>query len=88
MDNSELILNELRDLRSAFNDNAQSTGERLASLETSMYALIGNGQPGRIAVLETAVDKLREWRWKVIGASAGVSGAVSGLVMLIRELLR
>lgn len=76
-DNSDLILAELRDLRRDFNENARATGERLASLETSMYALVGNGQPGRITLIERAVEKLQQWRWKLVGIATGVSGIVS-----------
>jgi hypothetical protein len=42
-----------------------------------MHGLCGNGQPGRIALLEVAVQKLQEWRWWLIGVSAGISGAIS-----------
>lgn len=84
-DTSALILSELRDLRSAFNDNARDTGERLARLETSMHTLIGNGQPGRITLLETAVDQLKQFRWWMIGAAAGVSAVVSAVAWILRK---
>lgn len=45
---NELILSELRELRADYNDNTRKTGERLSSLESQMYSLCGNGQPGRV----------------------------------------
>jgi hypothetical protein len=59
----DLILDELRALRSDFNAYARDTGERVSSLETDMHALVGNGNPGRVAVLESAVAKLTQWKW-------------------------
>lgn len=76
-DTQELILAELRELRADYNVHARETGERLAKLETSMYSLVGNGQPGRIALTERTVAKLQAWRWRVVGYSAGVSAAIS-----------
>ena len=67
---SELILSELRDLSTRFNDNAVSTGERLASLETSMYSLVGNGQPGRLSLIESSLKSLERWRANVKGRLA------------------
>jgi hypothetical protein len=78
-----LILAELRDLREAFNENARKSGERLASLETSMKALVGNGSPGRLSIIEnsvigldtkiTHVEKKAQW---VIGVWVGSSTVV------------
>jgi hypothetical protein len=87
MDNTQdIILAELRDLRSAFNTNAQNTGERLSTLESQMYALCGNGQPGRISNLEVAVEKLQQWRWWILGATAGGSVVVSAIAWVVTEV--
>jgi len=48
----ELILDELRALRSDFNTYARDTGERVSSLETDMHDLKGNGQPGMRSLQE------------------------------------
>jgi hypothetical protein len=61
VDNSSLILSELQALRAEFNLHAQRTGERLSSLETDMHALVGNGQPGRVRLLEMAATRLERW---------------------------
>jgi hypothetical protein len=63
----EVILTELRELRSEYNVNAILTSQRLASLETSMTTLVGNGQPGRIAKMEEDVKTLQGWRWWLVG---------------------
>jgi hypothetical protein len=77
---SDLILIELRDLRTDFNENARVTGERLASVETSMNALVGNGQPGRITNIETDVDTLKGWKESLVGLWALVAalGSIVG----------
>ena len=84
-DTLSLILAEVRELRADYNANARETGERLASLETSMYSLVWNGQPGRITLLERTVQFLQQWRWWVIGAAAGVSGVVSAIAWLVKS---
>ena len=73
MDTQELILAELRELRADYNEHARDTGERLAALEAQMHDLCGNGQPGRIALLERAVQSLQRWRWYIVGAGASAS---------------
>jgi hypothetical protein len=42
-----------------------------------MKLLIGNGQPGRITLIEEAVNDLQAWRWKMLGICTGASGVVS-----------
>lgn len=80
----DLILTELRELRADVNRNSRDTGERLARLETNMTTLVGNGQPGRITLLEQAVTKLQQWRWKLAGVAAAVSCVVSFIAWLIK----
>lgn len=82
-DTSDIILAELRELRADFNDFARKSGERLSSLERDNYALLGNGQPGRIALIEAAVETLKQWRWKVVGIATGVSGVCSVLAWIL-----
>jgi hypothetical protein len=81
----DIILGELRALRSEFNNYARDTGERVSSLETDMHALVGNGNPGRVALLEIAVSKLSQWRWWVVGAAAGGGGVISVLAWVLTE---
>jgi hypothetical protein len=66
----DLILDELRALRSDFNTFARDTGERVSVLETDVHGLVGNGRPGRVDRLESAVQRLKQWRWWLVGAAA------------------
>jgi hypothetical protein len=81
----DLILDELRALRGDFNSFARDTGERVSALETDMYGLVGNGQPGRVAVLERSVAKLVQFRWWTVGVAAGGSGVISIVAWVISE---
>ena len=87
-DTLSLILSEVQSLRADYNANARETGERLASLETSMYSLVGNGQPGRITILEQRLDDLRRWHWRMVGIATGVATVVSGIVTTVALLLK
>jgi hypothetical protein len=49
-----------------------------------MHGLVGNGQPGRIALLERTTGKLAAWRWYVAGAAAG-GVVISVLAWFIAE---
>jgi hypothetical protein len=82
-DITSLILSEVQALRSDVAENAVATGERLSALETSMKALLGNGQPGRITGIEDAVRDLQAWRWKMLGICTGASSVVSVIGYLI-----
>jgi hypothetical protein len=56
----DLILLELRSLREDFNNYARETCERVSVLEAGMHGVLGNGQPGRLALVERAVSKLSQ----------------------------
>jgi hypothetical protein len=81
---TELILSELRELRADFNENARKTGERLASLETDMHDLQGNGQPGRVTKAEDAIQAIKQRIWWLLGAAAGVSGVVTCIAWIVK----
>jgi hypothetical protein len=85
IDSTQLILDELRALRADFNNFSRDTGERVSSLETDMHDLKGNGQPGRVGLLERSVTLISQRMWWSIGATAGVSGAISALAWVITE---
>lgn len=73
----ELILSEIRALRDDLNDYARRSGERLATLETGMYDLRGNGQPGRMTKMEDAVRDLNQLTARALGMAAAISTGVS-----------
>lgn len=84
-DTQTLILTELRSLRKDFSSFAQETGERISSLEVHVKTgITGNGQPSRLQVLEDAVSRLSQWRWWVIGCTAGCCTVVSVLAWIIK----
>jgi hypothetical protein len=82
----DIILDELRALRVDFNNFARVTGERISVLETDMHDLKGNGQPGRVGLLERAVSKLSQRMWWAIGATAGASTVISVLAWFVTEV--
>jgi Holliday junction resolvasome RuvABC endonuclease subunit len=66
----EFILTELRDLRIIVTDSNNKTGERLARLETDVKSLLGNGQPGRIGILEATVARIDRFKYWLMGGAA------------------
>jgi hypothetical protein len=81
----DIILDELRALRGDFNAFARDTGERVSVLETDVHSLVGNGRPGRVDRLESAVQRLKQWRWWMVGAAAGSGGVISVLAWVVSE---
>ena len=77
-----ILMAELQAFRADYNTNARENGERLSALETEVRTLTGNGQPGRIARLEEDVDRLKAFRWWIVGLSAGVGAIVSIILKL------
>jgi hypothetical protein len=47
---------------------------------------MGNGQPGRISLLESTVSKLASWRWYVLGTACGVGSVISALAYIFVEV--
>jgi len=60
-------------------------GRGVAVLETDGYSLVGNGRPGRVDRLESAVQRLKQWRWWMVGAAAGGGGVISVLAWVVSE---
>jgi hypothetical protein len=84
-DTTSLILTELRSLRDDFNNYARESAARISVTENDLHGLLGNGQPGRIAKLESVVEQLKQWRWQVVGAAAGCSAVISVLAWFITK---
>lgn len=50
--------------------------ENLAELKVNMHNLVGNGQPGRVSVLEAEVKALGKWRWLITGGILAVTAII------------
>lgn len=72
-----LILEELRSLREDLHAFENDTVRRVAVAESQLHALLGNGQPGRIAHIEKDVDELKQWKWWIAGIAAGAPVTVT-----------
>jgi len=81
----DIILGELRALRGEFNTFARDTGERVSVLENDVHSLVGNGRPGRVDRLESAVQRLKQWRWWMVGAAAGGSCVIFAVAWVVSE---
>ena len=85
---AELLLQEFRAFRDTefreFREDVaswkQDSGERLAKLESEvMTGVSGNGQPSRLAVVESKVQNLERLTWIVSGVIIAVQAAVGAL---------
>jgi hypothetical protein len=74
------LRSEIRDIRSDYNEHARVTGERLATIEANLKSIIGNGQKGRLTLLEEAVEALNKWKWLCVGAASALSTVISFLI--------
>jgi hypothetical protein len=79
MDNEllEMILAELRDLRSSVDASRLETERRVSVLETNVRPLIDNGQPGKFTKLENRMTSLEHWHIRITSYASAVSGVVS-----------
>jgi len=58
-------------------DFEQIVIQSLSRLETQMESIVGNGQPGRICLLEEDVKGLRESRSWFMGSMAALSAIIT-----------
>lgn len=85
---AEILLQEFRTFRAEVSAWKQDTGERVATLETQMTEVRGNGQPGRLGRVEATVEILKQFRWKIIGYAGAVCGAITLLGIVINVFVR
>lgn len=52
--------------------------QTLAGLKTSMDSLVGNGQPGRISIIESDIEDLKSSNNKRIGAASAFASIITG----------
>lgn len=84
---NDVILIELRELRTDFNNTMRETGERLAKLETHLESVVGNGQPGRLTLVEQSVKELTAWKWKMVGITTAIATVASTVVAFLFHLI-
>lgn len=88
IDEIRAVRDELRSFRETVTAWRQEMGERIATIETQIRpAILGNGQPSRLAVVESHVDELRRERWRLAGVATGVAGLFTILIELFRKKL-
>lgn len=54
--------------------------ESLSELKTDMHNLVGNGQPGRVRIIEQNIQSLTNWRWLITGGILVLSTVLSTAV--------
>jgi hypothetical protein len=95
MDATELILaaiEKLGDKQDKLADEVttwrQEMGERVATIESQIKpAIVGNGQPSRLAVAEGHIADLQRERWKRSGIAAGAGGLFTIAIEVFRKKL-
>lgn len=84
---NDLILEEIRELRTLTTSSFQSQGERIAKLETALKPLLPNGSPGIIKELQNDVASLKSSRTWTAGVAAAISAVVGAIGWVIKLLL-
>lgn len=79
---------EWREFRESVSAWQQGTGERVATLETLVKDVVGNGQPGRLTNVESAVSGLQRWRYWLTGIAATTTAASSFILHYIWPFTR
>jgi hypothetical protein len=59
----------------------------LERLETHIEALVGNGQPGKIKLIEDAIDSLVNWRNVIVGGGIVIAAIIAWLFYVAVPLL-
>ncbi len=82
---ARILLEEFRAFRAEISEWKQETGERVTAIETAIKpAILGNGQPSRLTVVESRCTVLEQVRWRISGIWAAVgSVATVGVELLI-----
>lgn len=70
------------DFQAAFDrlhDRMNELSTQVTEVRTKVVGLVGNGQPGKIQLLEADVSLLKEWKSKQTGIVAAISGVIGFL---------
>lgn len=73
------VRDELREFRETVTAWQLETAERIARAETTLHPIVGNGQPGKLATMDTRITSLERTKWKWAGIASG-SGLVAGFI--------
>jgi hypothetical protein len=84
---ARILLEEFRAFRTDISEWKQETGERITAIETAIKpAILGNGQPSRMTVVESRCTALEQLRWRISGIGAAVGSAATVAVELLIHL--
>lgn len=64
----DIVLNLLKEVR----DDLKQYTTKTEIHESKLKDILGNGQPGRLTKVESAVEELDRMKWKLIGFSIGI----------------
>lgn len=88
LDEIRAVRDELREFRSDVNAWQLSTAEKIAKLEAQVKpAIVGNGQPSKLATIDTRVTALERGKYWLAGASSASGAAVGIIFELVRKRL-
>lgn len=62
--------NVLVGLLSELQKDVKQMSDRVSRNDETLKTLIGNGQPGRITILEKNIEELNKFKWKLAGVGA------------------
>ena len=79
---------DMRELRESFEAFRAESVEKVTRLETQVKpAIIGNGQPSRLALAEDRISNLEKFHWKLAGIASASGVVIAFLVEVVRKKL-
>ena len=72
------MTDQTNELLTEMRDDLKFIRDKVITHDTSIKDIIGNGQPGRLKVLEEQVEELKELKWKLVGLVVGIVMLVEG----------
>lgn len=70
----DIVLNLLKEVR----DDLKQYTTKTEVHESKLKDILGNGQPGRLTKVESAVEELDKMKWKVVGFVIGLVVLMEG----------
>jgi chaperonin GroEL (HSP60 family) len=75
---------DMRELRESFEAFRVECAGKVAVLEAKMTTVLGNGQPGRLTVVEEKIGDLQRVHWK----QAGIASTLGFVGAFVLEVVR